>query len=417
MQLANYLVHPIGAGRNRLWLFLGVAVLLVSDGHKTLGQDSDLYKRKRYKMVQEYLEREGINKESVLKAMREVPRHLFVPADKRGLAYEDFTIPMGHKQTVSPPYIVGYMTQAIDPQPEDRVLEIGTGSGYQAAVLSKIAKEVYTIEIVEPLGKEAEKRLRHLGYKNVKVKIGDGYQGWPEYAPFDKIIVTCSPENVPQPLVDQLREGGRMIIPLGERYQQMFYLLEKKGSQLVQTKLVPTLFVPMTGMAEQQRQNRPDPAHPKLVNGDFEQATDGRLDVWFYQRQASLQHDGAPQGKNYILFTNSDTGRPSEIRQAIGIDGTRVRSVALSLTVSGQGIMPGPQSFERAALVVHFYGADNMPITQHVLGPWQGTFSWRKTSAEFVVPTKTTMAIVRVGLNGATGSLGVDDIQMVPRSR
>src|SRR5262249_51631785 len=157
----------------------------------------------------------------------EVPRHLFVPADKRSGAYQDWIIPMGHKQTVSPPYIVGYMTQTLDPAPEDRVLEIGTGSGYQAAVLSKIVKEVYTIEIIEPLGKEAEKRLRNLRYKNVKVKIGDGYQGWAEHAPFDKIIVTCSPENVPQPLVDQLRDGGRMLIPLGERYQQAFYLYEK----------------------------------------------------------------------------------------------------------------------------------------------------------------------------------------------
>ena len=187
------------------------------------GQDEDVYTQRRMQMVSEYIEREGIKNASVLRAMRDVPRHLFVPTEMKAHAYKDYTIPMAHRQTVSPPYIVAYMTQTIDPAPDDRVLEIGTGSGYQAAVLSKIVKEVYTIEIVEDLGKEAAKRLEKLGYQNVKVKIGDGYQGWKEYAPFDKILVTCSPEDIPQPLVDQLREGGKMIIPLGERYQQMFY--------------------------------------------------------------------------------------------------------------------------------------------------------------------------------------------------
>src|SRR5262249_48250810 len=153
---------------------------------------------------------------------------LFVSAELRPKAYLDQSLPIGHKQTISPPFIVAYMTETIDPQPTDRVLEIGTGSGYQAAVLANIVKEVYTIEIVEALGKQAAKRLKELGYANVRAKIGDGYKGWPEHAPFDKIIVTCSPEEVPQPLVDQLREGGKMMIPLGERYQQVFYQFEKQ---------------------------------------------------------------------------------------------------------------------------------------------------------------------------------------------
>jgi len=202
------------------WLIISAPVALLVLGMSTAGglaQEQDPYQKLRLKMVEEFIEKEGVTNEAVLNSMRQVPRHRFVPPKMQANAYMDWIIPMGYKQTVSPPYIVAYMTQAIDPKPTDRVLEIGTGSGYQAAVLAKIVKEVYTIEIVEPLGREATQRLKELGYANVHTKIGDGYKGWPEYAPFDKIIVTCSPENVPQPLKDQLREGGKMIVPLGER--------------------------------------------------------------------------------------------------------------------------------------------------------------------------------------------------------
>ena len=191
-------------------------------------QPRDRFARAREQMVQQFLIPEGIDNPRVLRAMRTVPRHQFVPPSLWSQAYDDSALPIGYRQTISPPFIVAYMTQTIDPQPTDRVLEIGTGSGYQAAVLAELVKEVYTIEIVEPLGKKAAQRLAQLGYENVFVKIGDGYQGWPEHAPFDKVIVTCSPEDVPPPLVEQLREGGRMIIPLGERYQQVFHLLEKR---------------------------------------------------------------------------------------------------------------------------------------------------------------------------------------------
>src|SRR5262249_14529648 len=170
-------------------------------------------------MVEVDLAREGITNKAVLDALREVPRHAFVDPLDHHRAYIDQALPIGHKQTISPPFIVAYMTQAIDPQPGDRVLEIGTGSGYQAAVLAHLVRDVHTIEIVEPLGKEAAARLKQLGYANVHVRVGDGYKGWPEAAPFDKILVTCSPEAVPQPLVEQLREGGKMIVPLGQRYQ------------------------------------------------------------------------------------------------------------------------------------------------------------------------------------------------------
>ncbi len=168
------------------------------------------------------------------------------------------------------------MTECLAPQPEDRVLEIGTGSGYQAAVLSPLVQHVYTIEIVESLGHQAAPTLKQLHLDNVSAKVGDGFLGWAEYAPFDKIIVTCSPENVPPALVQQLRDGGRMVIPVGERYQQTMYLFRKENGELRREALRPTLFVPMTGQAEQDRDVQPDPTQPLLRNGDFEADANGR---------------------------------------------------------------------------------------------------------------------------------------------
>lgn len=189
----------------------------------------------------------GIGDERVLAAMRTVPRHEFVPEDQRHFAYDDRPLPIGHGQTISQPYIVAFMTEQLRPQPVDKVLEIGTGSGYQAAVLSGLVKEVFTIEIVAPLADRARVDLRRLGYTNVFVRAGDGYKGWPERAPFDAIIVTCAPNQVPQPLVEQLKEGGRMVIPVGpEGGVQDLYLLEKRGGEVRQKAVLPVRFVPMT---------------------------------------------------------------------------------------------------------------------------------------------------------------------------
>ncbi|KAF0181626.1 MAG: protein-L-isoaspartate(D-aspartate) O-methyltransferase [Limisphaerales bacterium] len=189
----------------------------------------------------------GIKDARVLAAMRTVPRHEFVPEDVRFSAYDDRPLPIGHGQTISQPFIVAFMTEQLKPQPTDKVLEVGTGSGYQAAVLSGLVKAVFTIEIVEPLAKRAAAGLHRLGYTNVLVRAGDGYQGWPEHAPFDAIIVTCAPDRIPQPLVEQLKEGGRMIIPVGpEGGLQELYLLEKRGGELKQQAVLPVRFVPMT---------------------------------------------------------------------------------------------------------------------------------------------------------------------------
>ncbi len=203
----------------------------------------------RRQMVEEQLKAPGrdITNRQVLEAMAMVPRHEFVPEASRAAAYADRPLPIGHGQTISQPFIVAFMTERLDPKPTDRVLEIGTGSGYQAAVLSVLVAEVYTIEIVEPLARRAEGDLQRLGYRKVKVRAGDGYQGWPEAAPFDAIIVTCAPDHVPQALVDQLKDGGRMIIPVGRENNQELYLLQKRGQKVQQRAVLPVRFVPMTG--------------------------------------------------------------------------------------------------------------------------------------------------------------------------
>jgi protein-L-isoaspartate(D-aspartate) O-methyltransferase len=379
----------------------------------------DRFREMRLKMVDEYIQREGIKNPRVLEAMRTVPRHEFVRPALRMRAYLDGTLPIGYKQTISPPFIVAYMTETIDPQPTDRVLEIGTGSGYQAAVLSGLAKEVYTIEIVAPLGRRAKTRLKRLGYQNVKTKVGDGYQGWSQHAPFDKIIVTCSPENVPKPLVEQLKEGGKMIIPLGQRYQQIFHLFEKQSGKLVQTKLIPTLFVPMTGISERQRKIKPDPLDPQVINSGFEDDVnqDGRPDNWHYQRQATIVKSEAPEGNRYIRFSNSDPGRLSQMLQGIALNGRIIGELRISLMVKFDQTAVGPEAYEKPALYVHFYDVSRRPMREGLLGPWIGSGEWRHWASTIKVPPKAREAIVRIGLNGGTGELCVDNIKISARRR
>ncbi len=201
-------------------------------------------------MVMEQLMPRGAHQERVLAAMAKVPREEFVPPDLRAASYADQALPIGHGQTISQPFIVAFMTEELELKPGDRVLEIGTGSGYQAAVLAELGAEVFTVEIIEPLAKNAEATLARLGYKNVHVKIGDGYKGWPENAPFDAIIVTCAPDRIPQPLTEQLKQGGRMVIPVGGPGDQELYLLEKKNGRLEQLAVLPVRFVPMAGEAK-----------------------------------------------------------------------------------------------------------------------------------------------------------------------
>lgn len=202
----------------------------------------------RERMVRDQIEARGIADPRVLAALRAVPRHRFVPADQAARAYADHPLPIGHRQTISQPYIVAFMTEALGLQPGEKVLEIGTGSGYQAAVLAALGCRVFSIEIVEPLAARAEATLRELGYE-VSVRAGDGYRGWPEAAPFDAVLVTAAPDHVPQPLVDQLRDGGRMILPVGDAVQELV-LLRKEAGDVRREAVLPVRFVPMTGEAE-----------------------------------------------------------------------------------------------------------------------------------------------------------------------
>ncbi len=204
----------------------------------------------RKQMVEEQLISRGIGDERVLAAMRTVEREKFMPEEARPFAYRDSPYPIGHEQTISQPYIVALMTQLLDPKPGDRVFEVGTGSGYQAAVLAEVVDHVYTVEIVAPLAERARETLESAGIDNVTVRTGDGYRGWPEQAPFDAIIVTAAPDHVPPPLVEQLKEGGRMVIPVGEDRRQELVLLRRVDGKLRQESVLPVRFVPMTGEAE-----------------------------------------------------------------------------------------------------------------------------------------------------------------------
>jgi protein-L-isoaspartate(D-aspartate) O-methyltransferase len=216
---------------------------------KVVSDPADPDVRLRYRMVERHLAERGIKNKRVLDAFRTVPRHKFLPEGTQRQAYDDESIPIGEGQTITPPYDVAFMTEVLDPKPTDIVYEVGTGSGYQSAILSRLVKEVYSVEIHKPLSERATKVHKEVGYKNIHTRVGDGYEGWPEAAPFDSIIVTCAPQSIPQPLVDQLKDGGRMVIPLGDRYTQSVWLVTKKDGKLTRKELKPTLFVPMTGKA------------------------------------------------------------------------------------------------------------------------------------------------------------------------
>lgn len=382
----------------------------------------DAFEAARNRMVDEEIVAAGVKNPRVIAAMRATPRHEFMPIRERRYAYYDMALPIGEGQTISPPFIVAFMTEQIDPQPTDKVLEIGTGSGYQAAVLSPLVDEVYTIEIVESLGREAARRLERLGYENVHAKIGDGFKGWAEHAPFDKIIVTCSPESVPKPLVDQLVEGGLMVVPVGQRYQQVMYRFVKKNGKLEAQPLQATLFVPMTGAAEEKRQVLPDPLHPQLNNAGFEEVPieepkDGQPlepSGWHYQRQLRLVDDSraAREGERFVTFFNRDPGRQSHALQGFGVDGRKVARLDFSFWVRGEELWYGQTRRQMPRMIVTFYDENRAPCGAEVVGSWLGTFDWRRGQGVARVPLQAREAILRVGLLGAVGEISFDDLQM-----
>ena len=228
-------------------ILIGVVILFIFFYWSKVCAQEDKYLDKRKQMLQTQIKARGIKDERLLKAMLKVQRHKFVPFIFRQLSYEDRPLPIGEDQTISQPYIVALMTEALELSGNEKVLEIGTGSGYQAAILAELTKEVYTIEIIENLCQRADNLLKELGYKNIKVKCGNGYLGWPEFAPFDAIIITCAVTPIPQPLIEQLTDGGRLVVPLGEGGYQELTLIKKEGKDLERLFITGCRFVPMTG--------------------------------------------------------------------------------------------------------------------------------------------------------------------------
>ncbi len=210
------------------------------------------FKAMREKMVETQIKDRGVKGERVLSAMLKVERHRFVPKEYQSKAYSDQPLPIGEGQTISQPYIVALMTELLDLKGDEKVLEIGTGSGYQAAILAELVREVYTIEIIESLAASAKNLLLELGYRNIQVKAGDGYLGWPEAAPFDAILVTCAPDHIPKPLLEQLKEGGRLVLPVGTHSQELKKVVKRSG-KIETTDVIPVIFVPMTGEGVKQK--------------------------------------------------------------------------------------------------------------------------------------------------------------------
>ena len=383
-------------------------------------QTESQFEQARHRMVDEVVAGAGVKDPRVLQAIRDTPRHEFVAANLRHQAYYDMALPIGFQQTISSPFIVAYMTESLATQPTDKVLEIGTGSGYQAAVLSPLVKEVYSIEIVEGLGLKAERTLKHLMYRNVFTKVGDGFKGWPEHAPFDKIIVTCSPEAPPQPLIDQLAEGGLMVIPAGERYQQTLYLMRKRDGTLEQEALRPTLFVPMTGTAEDLRRVKPDPAHLQAANGNFEEEVGekGFIPGWYYERQAAWTTDThAPEGQHYVTFKNEEAGRSSHLLQGLPIDGRQIAEIELSAMVKHSKVIANLNEDAPPSVGITFYDENRNDLGHNWIGPFRGSSDWTNVKKRFRVPIQAREGLLRIGLFGATGELSFDAVTLKPIPR
>ncbi len=416
-------IQSLGEKKMRFMLIQRwVLILLAATGFAStrvfavMPQNEDPYEKERNQMVDIAVVGAGVTDARVLRSMRATPRHEFVPKSiRRTQSYLDAGVPIGESQTISSPFIVAFMTQELDPQPTDKVLEIGTGSGYQAAILSPLVKEVYSIEIVEKLGKTAAKVLKKLKYENVFTKIGDGYKGWEEHAPFDKIIVTCSPEDIPQPLIDQLKEGGMIVVPMGERHQQTLYLMEKRDGKMIRKALRPTLFVPMTGTAEENRQVLPDPSKPGLRNGDFEEGLDdaGFAKGWYYQRQLTLEEgNDAPSGSHFVQFKNNVPGQLAQLMQGFACDGREVPLVRFSVSFACENVVVGPRQNDLPVAAISFYDEERRELGMFLLGPHKGTKTWLTQSRDIRVPRAAREGLVRIGMFGSTGTARFDNLSV-----
>ncbi|MAI31133.1 MAG: protein-L-isoaspartate O-methyltransferase [Planctomycetaceae bacterium TMED240] len=386
-------------------------------------------------MVETCIATAGVIDLRVLNAIRHTLRHEFMPAEMAEKAYLDMAVPIGDSQTISSPFTVALMTETLRPSKTDRVLEVGTGSGYQAAVLSPLVEHVYSIEIMPCLSRQASETLHRLKYDNVSTRVADGFEGWPEAAPFDKIIVTCSPEEVPEPLVEQLCEGGTLVIPVGERYQQTLFRMVKTNGKLVREELRPTLFVPMTGEAEEGRQILPDAKNPAVVNGDFEvrarqpgasassftslpntAAIADQVPGWYYGRQVKLldgnSSNPAAVGKTFVRFTNQLPGLSAHLLQGIPVDGRLIQQMVLSGFCRTSGVVLGADANAAPMISISLYDGSRSEVAVFWLGPYGGSHDWKATKMVFDVPESSREAILRIGLFGATGIADFDGIRL-----
>lgn len=365
-------------------------------------------KRELQAMVRRIKTTENIRNTAVLDALRTVPRSEFAVKDFY-LAHNDMALPIGEDQTLTPPSLVAYMTDTLDPKPTDRVLEIGTGSGYQAAILSKLVRDVYSVEIHRSLADRATQTLEKLGCTNVHIRVGDGCEGWPEEGPFDKIIVTCSPEKVPDALVKQLREGGRIVIPVGERYQQVMQLGIKKNGTLSFEPLRTAFAVPMTGKAEQERTTLPDGMHPTIVNGTFAESVelDGQtMPQGWSIRQATIVAQ-TEQSPSCIRFRNTEPGKPSQAMQPFGVDGKYIEALELTFDIKATDVTETIPVGE-----IMFYDQHEELLEVHPIGHIRQNGDWASAKVVLDVPEEATYAILNIGLLGNTGQLEIKNLHL-----
>lgn len=370
----------------------------------------------RRRMVAEEIQPHGIQDARLLDAMREVPREQFLPLNKRSVAYLNIAITFGEGHVMLPPLVTAHMIEQLEPKYSDKVLVVGTGTGYSSALLSRITNKVYTVEIDRATAATAEETFKRVKYDNISLKVGDGFEGWKEHAPFQKIIVECSPENVPQPLLEQLDEGGLLLIPIGVDFDQTMHLYKKVNGELSSISAWPTLLVPMKGRAEELKSSSDQPRVPAINNGGFEELLEGTKDVpvgWSYLRQGRVIEDNlSPEGKRCLQFTNETPGNAAMALQAFPVDGKTTSEITLSFRVMGKEIRPGQTRQQLPRVEVTFFDEKRRPVGGDWVGGWYMNFDWVKKDRRFTVPRLAKFAIVQLTMEGATGEIRFDDIRL-----
>lgn len=370
----------------------------------------------RRRMVSEEIEAQGIENERLLEAMREVPREQFLPLPKRKLAYLNVVVTFGDGQVILPPLVTAHLIEQLNPQKNDKVLVIGAGSGYSTALLSRMCREVDAVEIDPAIAKTAEEVFARLKFTNIKMRVGDGFEGWKEHAPYQRIIVECSPENVPQPLVDQLAEGGVLLVPVGDEFDQTMHLCQKENGKLTTLSLWPTLLLPMKGKAEELRSQSATPRDPALLNGGFEELVPSTKDVpasWAYVRQGrAIADSSCPEGSNSLSFINVTPGVAATALQAFPVDGKKISELAIACKIWGKEVRPGQNRQQLPRVEVRFFDEKRRLVGGDWMGGWNMTFDWVKKDHVFAVPRQAKFAVIRIGLGGAVGEIRFDDFKL-----